>query len=248
MRIFWTDGSNDAFFTAVFYAWKIADVHITSASNVQAELGAEVCKIVAESDKAERVRNRLSAMDARIVRDIETALLSCDAEKEDKAYRYIRKIIQNGAKYRYAKSDPDVLALDDMLRKVTNEAHLFKGFLRFIESKNGVMYAPYAPDHDITCLLMRHFISRMPNIPFVIHDQKRNRAALYSPHRGYILADVSQKPEIVVSDDEVQLEALWKQYYRAVNIESRPHEKQMKGYMPVRYWKYMPEKNELPKP
>jgi probable DNA metabolism protein len=50
--------------------------------------------------------------------------------------------------------------------------------------------------------------------------------------------------ELYLSQYEQAFENLWKQYYKSVNITSRPHERQMKGYMPVRYWKFMPEKND----
>ena len=48
--------------------------------------------------------------------------------------------------------------------------------------------------------------------------------------------------EICLSEYEEYFEGLWRQYYKSVNIESRPHEKQMRGSMPVRYWKFLPEK------
>ena len=49
------------------------------------------------------------------------------------------------------------------------------------------------------------------------------------------------KAEIVLSADEEGWQALWRQYYASVNIPSRKRLRQMKGYMPVRYWKFMPE-------
>ena len=49
--------------------------------------------------------------------------------------------------------------------------------------------------------------------------------------------------DVYLSEYEKAFECLWKRYYRSVNIKERPHEKQMKGYMPVRYWKFLPEKD-----
>ena len=42
--------------------------------------------------------------------------------------------------------------------------------------------------------------------------------------------------------DENNWQKLWQRYYASVNIPSRERLKQMKGYMPVRYWKFMPER------
>ena len=66
------------------------------------------------------------------------------------------------------------------------------------------------------------------------------------PTTGHIYfndVDITDKKvDIPLSDGELTLQALWREYYAAVNIAQRPHEKQMKGYMPVRYWKFLPEK------
>ncbi|MCD8372793.1 MAG: DUF4130 domain-containing protein, partial [Clostridia bacterium] len=75
----------------------------------------------------------------------------------------------------------------------------------------------------------------------VIHDLKRKKAAL-SDGREWFITGVGEA-EIYLSEYEKTFEGLWKKYYASVNIKERPHERQMKGYMPVRYWKYMPEKN-----
>lgn len=56
------------------------------------------------------------------------------------------------------------------------------------------------------------------------------------------MAEVGEA-EVYLSEYERSFEALWKKYYTSVNVKERPHEKQMKGYMPVRYWKFLPEKS-----
>ncbi len=117
-----------------------------------------------------------------------------------------------------------------------------KGFLRFMESRDGALYAPFSPDNDITDLLMAHFAERMKAERFVIHDVKRKIAGMYDG-REWIMARVGEA-EVYLSEYERAFENLWKKYYKAVNIESRPHIKQMKGYMPVRYWKFLPEKRD----
>lgn len=111
-----------------------------------------------------------------------------------------------------------------------------------MESKDGVLYAPYSPDNDITDLIMPHFAERMKSERFVIHDTKRKFAGMYDG-REWIICGVGEA-EIYLSEYEQAFKNLWKKYYSAVNIKERPHEKQMKSYMPVRYWKYLPEKEQ----
>ena len=136
-----------------------------------------------------------------------------------------------------------VIAAMENVRKVRGEVHLFSGFLRFSEGANGVFYAPFEPDNDILELLVPHFLARLRCQPFIIHDVKRQTAALYNTTE-LVFTRTDQKVSVSLSDAEEDFQRLWKEYYRSVNIAERPHEKQMKGYMPVRYWKYMPEKRE----
>ena len=111
-----------------------------------------------------------------------------------------------------------------------------------MESKDKVLYAPYSPDNNITDMLMEHFAERLKSERFVIHDVKRKIAGMYNG-KEWIMNYVGEV-EIYLSEYERAFENLWKKYYVAVNIKERPHEKQMKGYMPVRYWKFLPEKKQ----
>ena len=120
--------------------------------------------------------------------------------------------------------------------------HIYCRKQYFIECENGVLYAPYSPDNNITDLLAEHFKHRLSCEKFVIHDIKRKLATIYDGNS--LLTGKVGNAEIYVSEREKEFENLWKKYYKSVNIESRPHTKQMKGSMPVRYWKFLPEKQD----
>ena len=134
----------------------------------------------------------------------------------------------------------EVIKFNDILHKVTDETHKLTGFLRFMECAGGILYAPYTPDNNITDLLMQHFSARLSSEKFIIHDLSRKIAGIYNGNEWTLT--YAEDVEICLSEDEKAFENLWIKYYKAVNIEERPHEKQMKGYMPVRYWKFLPEK------
>jgi len=240
MTYYIVDGSETCFYTAVFEAYKDKECVITSERDVQLGLGFELREVTPDEEKAARVKRKLCKLDAAATEDITLALRSCDPLKENAAFEYIKLIIARGAPVRGMQADPRVLEILDLRGKVTGEAHKLKGFLRFMESASGVMYAPYSPDNDVTDILARHFAARFGGISFVIHDTKRKIAALYDG-KQIVITHVGDA-EIYLSEYEKYFEGLWKQYYKSVNIAARPHEKQMKGYMPVRYWKFLPEK------
>ena len=61
-----------------------------------------------------------------------------------------------------------------------------------------------------------------------------------STEQAIFLAPLDEA-QVLISSDEQAWQALWKDYYAAVNIPSRERLKQMKGYLPTRYWKFLPE-------
>lgn len=235
------DGSEDCFYTAVFDAYGQKDAIITSESNLQTELGSTITEVTADREKAQRVKTKLRLLDSGAENEIRLALKSCDALKENAAMEYIRLIIRQGGAVRQMLAHPAAMEMSDIVGRVTGEVHRLKGFLRFMENAQGVLYAPFSPDNDITDLIAPHFAERFKNQRFVIHDVKRKIAAMYDGEQ--IIITFADNAEIYLSEYEKYFEDLWKQYYKSVNIESRPHERQMKGYMPVRYWKFLPEKH-----
>ena len=241
MKIFICDGKCDSFFSAVFDAYFQTDCIITSDSEVQLALDSQIVKVETDLEKSRRIQRGIQRYDVEGVPDVVSVLRSCDGLKEQIAFEYIKLVFERKAAIKKAYNLPQVIEFNDILYKVTGETHRMKGFLRFMESSSGALYAPYSPDNDITDLLMPHFAERFASEKFVIHDLKRKLAGMYDGH-SWVIAHVGEA-EVYLSEYEKTFETLWKCYYNAVNIKSRPHEKQMKGYMPVRYWKFLPEKN-----
>ncbi len=243
MNIYLTDGSSDCFYTAVFAAYSDKNCTITSAKNLQLEIGAKAIPVQPDAEKCERVKKKIRSIDAQALSDISLLLRRGCAAKEDIALQYIRLLIKENKPVRDMLASPIVINAVTEIRKVTLEVHRFTGFLRFMEGANGIFYAPFAPDNDILDLLVPHFIKRLSAQPFVIHDTSRNKAALYNT-KDCVIAQTDEKVSVLLSEYEKGFQQLWKEYYSSVNILQRPHEKQMRGYMPVRYWKFMPEKNQ----
>ncbi len=242
MKIFVTDGSVLSFFTAVFDAFMENDCLIISDNDFQLSLDSEIIRVQNDEEKCGRVRSGIARYEPYAEEEILLALRSCDRRKEQIAFSYIKKLMHIKSLIRKRLSLPEVIQLNEIVYTVTGETHRLKGLLRFMECAGGILYAPYSPDNDITDLLMAHFAQRLKAERFVIHDLKRKIAGMYNGSE-WILS-FADETEIYLSENEKAFENLWKKYYKSVNIKERPHEKQMKGSMPVRYWKFLPEKKD----
>lgn len=241
MKLYVTDGSAKAFFTAVFDAYNDGQAYITSDPNFQLKLDDEIINVTYDEQKCERVLNAIIKYDFSAESDIMLALRSGDGDKDNTVFGYIRCLIKRKAPVKNMLTVPEVLQFNNTLYKITGEIHRLKGLLRFMESADGILYAPYSPDNDITECLMPHFAARLKCEKFIIHDVKRKTAGIYDG-KSWAFVCVGDGA-VSLSDAEADFVRLWKKYYGSVNIKERPHEKQMKRSMPVRYWKFLPEKN-----
>lgn len=238
--VYQTDGTISAFYTAVFDAYKDETAYLTSSSALQSQIGEQMKIVATNEEKATRVQNKIRALDTRALGEIDFILRTPFDDREQTAFSYIKRLVQHGAPVRGFLALPEIRKAMDYYMKTSHEKHILSGFLRFHETENGILYSAYAPDNDITSLLMPHFLSRLKNTPFIIHDTKRHLAGL-SNGRRWQLVPVEQAT-VRFSKDEDDFLSLWSKYYQTVAIKERKNSKLMKNFMPVRYWKFMPEK------
>ena len=238
------DGTTEGFLTALSKAFTDENA-VLSSKTEQLLLGQEPLFVETNAAVAKKVEARLLSFDTHALEDLDRLLRCGMADNEQVAFRYFRLLAKHKRPIGKRLAEPDVFRAVEYIKKISLEIHHFHGFVRFMETASGALYAPIEPDNDICDLLLPHFKARLPEFPFVLHDTKRKKAAVYDGKNVFI-AHLPQA-NVLLSADEEGWQSLWKNYYRAVNIPSRERIKQMKGYMPVRYWKYMPEKQETPK-
>lgn len=236
--IYFYDGTKEAFLTALVLSFGDGEAVLTS-KNTQLSIGQETVFVRADKTAAEKAEARLLSFDKNCMRDLDRLLRSGDANRDGVALAYFRLLAERKCPVRRMLTEDAVINADECIRRVELEIHRFHGFIRFMESASGALYAPFAPDNDICDLVAPHFRARLGEYPFVIHDVPRKKAAVCDG-KHLFLAPL-EEAEVVLSADEVAWQALWKRYYASVNIPERERLKQMRGYMPVRYWKHLTE-------
>ena len=246
MTTYFFDGTKNGLLTSIFesfYDRRIPDDVTTEC--VQCGLLDEIVTIKTDNEKAERVYKCLKNCKTKyLVSDFNLTFRSGEKSRFKVLLDYLNVAISNkNIDVSKAFALPEIQAFTDLKNRIYTETHRFKGFLRFMETEKGFYYACYEPDNDITELLVPHFTARLQS-PFIIHDIKRNILALCDGKRYKILNGGDNGVTVFMSESEEIFLDLWQQYYKSINIEERKNLRQMRNYMPERYWKNLSEKQE----
>ena len=239
------DGTKAGFLTAFLEAFSDNEARLCCGfgASAQLTLGENPISVITDEEKAKKAEQRLLSFDRDCMYDLDTLLRSGMDNKSQIAFNYFRFLAKTKRPVGKMIAEPAVYAAVECMKKVGHEIHKMHGFIRFMETESGALYAPFSPDNDIVDRLVPHFRARLPQYPFVLHDVTRKKAAVYDGKNVFIAPLGSAN--VLISANEEEWKKLWQKYYVAVNIPSRERKKQMRGYMPVRYWKFLPE-TQLP--
>ena len=189
------------------------------------------------------------------------ALCHYDEERASVVLGYLVRAFGSGHSIEGHLSDPYVMSVMQLARKVNHEIDKFNGFLRFeaipnmgyeqmdaiMENEENlqgqgygeVLLAQVEPKCNLVPLMMEHFADRFPNENFIIYDNNRRLAAVHERYKSCVLVE-GQELEIPDRQSDYFTE-LWKQYFHTMEIKPRHNEHCQNTLMPKWYRKHMPE-------
>ncbi|SNS63389.1 probable DNA metabolism protein [Anaerovirgula multivorans] len=237
------DGSFEGMLTAVYEAYYRPErpEKILRQNSIQENIFVSSILIHTDEEKAGKVyhaiKEKISSM---ALRNVFYAFLSEEENAATKVYQYLRLGWRVGKRIDDYHAEDRVLALHQLSQKVSRETHGMLGLLRFQKIEGDIYYAEIEPDHNITALLAPHFARRMADQNWIIHDVKRDIAALYNKER-WIMTEGQLQEEIALDEEEIQYQDLWRKYFKTIAIKSRKNPRLQKAFMPKRYWKHLVE-------
>ncbi len=243
------DGSFEGLLTAIykaFYSRKDKDKSepdfIIKKDNYQANLFSQTKKITTEQKKADKVYQAIeNKLSKATLTSIYYAYLSELKEIEITIYNYLKLGFKKGTQINKFHSNPSVSKIKKTRKKVSRLAHRMKGLLRFRALANGVFYAPMEPEHNIIPVITPHFIARFSDQDWIIHDVKRELAAIYNQDE-WVLKKLA-KTKLPLAKKEQDYQQLWQEFFNSISIKNRHNPKLQQQNMPKKHWKYLIEKN-----
>ena len=199
-------------------------------------------KITTDYEKSKRIYNGIvKNVSYKTLYYSYNVFLSNEMNKEILILNYLLLGFEIGNKIDHLLSNPIVLDIQKISKRVLNECHRFKGLTRFIKISNNLFYSKIHPDNNIIEYLGNHFIKRLPNENFIIHDKIRNIAFLYNTST-YIIVEAENLEINSMSEDEIYFQNLWKCFYNTISIKERKNPRLQMQYMPKKYWQDLIEK------
>lgn len=243
MLVYKYDGTIDGLFSCIFESFVNKETpNLITNEQIQLSLDSNVKIIETNYENNKRVINCIyKHAGINALNDLKYAFRSGNEQKEITIFNYACKIIKEKRNIANKFSDQVVMDFYDTIKRIGNESHRMKGFLRFNECEGGFFYAHFSPDNDIADLMLPHFTARFKDIPFVIHDVKRNILALYNGKETKVIKGTNAIT-VYLTERENHFQGLWKTYYNAVNIAERKNVKLMKSFLPIKYWEHLTEK------
>lgn len=168
--------------------------------------------------------------------------ISNHENKEILMYYFLVHALKYKDKIFYMRNLKSVTTILKITKYVKNENHKMKGFLRFQELKNHILYAKMAPENDIIFILSKHFATRLKNEYWIIEDVPRGIYSIYDKNDYYLVSKEEFTPlKLEFSDEELKMKDLWQKFYDTIGIKERKNDRCRMNFMPKKYWKYIIE-------
>ncbi len=238
------DGTFEGFLCCVYnyYYNRLKPVAITTYLDYTPSF-YESFVVETDFEQAYKVRFAIEEkIGSRSLKFLSECILTCLEEKEMYMLRFVVKGFKTGQDLLNQLTDEDVNKLFKAHRHLERESHSFLGFVRFYKAGD-VYISKINPKNQILPLITWHFTTRFRKHTFMIYDETHHQALVYSggKHRILDVDDIELPP---ITEDEKEMQTLWKNFYDTIAIKERFNPKCRMNFMPKRVWSNLPEMQE----
>lgn len=241
MKTFLYDGGFEGFLTALSLALDSGEAcSISKEGAEEAGLFSEYMNAGTDPERAGTARGLIERRGSgESWQHVRFAFLSEAPGAETAIFDYVKLLAEKGPAADNMLADDRVKKVHGLSAKVGGEAHRFKGFVRFKELADKTLYSKIEPDHNILPLLAPHFRARLSTFNWVIHDARRNSAALY--FKGRLLYAPLTAARLLEDGKEAEVRELWRHFFKTAAIKERINPKLQRQNVPLKYRRNLTE-------
>lgn len=253
MRIIYVcEDSLTGIFSGIYEVWKrkmtAEEAGLEVGDSFERRLFCEYIFCKAEERKALAVIRMIQKnLGADVYEKISYALLSADRRKAEMVFRAMLEAKKLSRKDRLMEhlGNEAVRAVFGMYRQVANEAHHYKGFVRFRELKNKTLFAKIESKHAVLPCIAEHFADRFPQENWIIYDKTHEVFLIHEKGKRYYFlqqymcmkgdSGSAQKIAGGFSEEEMDYEALWKGFVQSISVAERENRALQNQNLPLRF-------------
>lgn len=250
MVVYRCEDSLESIFTAIYQAYEEKREHGETQLQLSREplLFAEEVTVIPDNEKVVKVMRTLRRRFGE--EDYMRLCMALAAQAEEKAqavYRTVVDGLRRGCSSGHLfdnLSDHWVHTAFSLARAVEREIQHLKGFVRFEELENGILYARIGPKSNALTFLMPHFADRLPIENFVLYDAKRNFFGLHPAGKDWYLfqgEETGESASFLRSENEEAYRELFCGFCRTIEIKERRNLQLQQNLLPLRFREYMVE-------
>lgn len=245
------EDSLEGIFTGIYEAYVLKEdhgnIHIQIGEEGNIRLFASYIDVTADAGRAAKVARTINrVLGEEVYLTICMALSSKDSDKGEAVYKTIVHGLQmkNGRQVMDHLANNYIHKVFELSRGANNEAHHLQGFLRFQELENGILFSKIAPKNNIVTFLAPHFADRLPQLDFVIYDEKRGIFIVHPASKQWYIVtetDFNEEWMLPYSAEEIGYQELFKHFCHKIAIDGRKNLKLQRNMLPLRFQEYMVE-------
>jgi len=165
---------------------------------------------------------------------------------EIKIHHFVRTAMAASENVLQNYRDDTILQLHKIKKMIGREVHRMHAFVRFQETKDGMLVALINPDFNVLPLSGKHFVDRYPALHWLIYDTRRHYGWHYDQQQSRFITLTEKQHEYLstnlLTESETDYQTLWQTYFKKTDIPERRNMKLHLQHVPKRYWKFLVEK------
>lgn len=245
MKIYMCKDRLEDIMTCIYDAWSEAlktghdNIQLKKEPVYQQTIFDEYIHVDGDKEKAQKViRSIRRDISDEAYLDVYYAALSVEEDALQAIYNFLRVGFAYGARVLNNYTNPHVMRILELRRRVGNESNHFREFVRFQSLNNQVYVSHLEPKSDIIMLVGQHFADRMPSEHWMIIDDNRRTACVH-PKDGenYLRYLTDEEYEVLKNTEEYEDEytGMWRTFFNAVAVKERENYICQRNLFPI--WK-----------
>ena len=231
MKVYTCEDRLTDIMTCIYDAWSEAlrighnQIQLKKEPVFQQTLFDEYIHIDGDASRAEKViRSIRRSISEEAYLNVYYATLCADEDSLQVIYNFLRVGFAVGNTVLGQYTNPHVMKLLEIRRRVSNEAHHFREFARFQSLDSKVYVSHLEPQNDVIMLVGNHFSDRMPSEHWMIIDDNRKTACVHvKDGENYLRYLTDEEFETLRQTESYEDEYtdMWKTFFHAISIEQR---------------------------